>query len=198
MACVDRLEKLKKRLKDVRKAIDKRATDVWNMALTIDTAAKIRDEENDHTILYQGNESDLEDFRVSRNFVNAFIDVAARIDSLQIPQSQLDVLISETKAELIARFDDDEPPLDVAETFDKLVSIVKQKRKKASAEWMLQVKEQFTDIDGLTLQESENALRELNSPPPYFGGKKDVQARDVIVRKLEKHLERKVREWSGW
>ena len=63
MACVDRLEKLKKRLKDVRKAIDKRATDVWNMALTIDTAAKIRDEENDHTILYQGNESDLEDFR---------------------------------------------------------------------------------------------------------------------------------------
>ena len=126
MACVDRLEKLKKRLKDVRKAIDKRATDVWNMALTIDTAAKIRDEENDHTILYQGNESDLEDFRVSRNFVNAFIDVAARIDSLQIPQSQLDVLISETKAELIARFDDDEPPWDVAETFDKLVSIVKQ------------------------------------------------------------------------
>lgn len=72
---------------------------------------------------------------------------------------------------------------------------MKYKRKKASAEWMLQVKEQFSDVDGLTLQAAENALRELNSPPPYFGGEKDLQAREVIVRKLEKHLESKGVEW---
>lgn len=195
MACVDRLEEIKKRLKAVRKAIDKRATDVWNMELTIDTATKIRDEVNDLTTLYQGNESNLEDFRVARNFVNAFIDIAARIDSLQIPQSQLDILVSETRGELVARFGEEEPPWDVEETFDKLVYLVKQKRKKASAEWMLQVKEQFSDVDSLTLQEAENALRELNSTPPYFGGEKDVQARDVMVRKLEKHLESKGVEW---
>jgi len=190
-----RLEEIKKRIKEVRKAIDKRASSVWNMELTIESAPRIRDEVVDLTNLYQGNDSNLEDFRIARNFINAFIDAAARIDSLQIPQSQFEVLLSETKEDLVVRFEEEEPPWDAAETFDKLSGTVKQKRKKASSEWLAQAKARYASIDELSLQEAENALRELSNTPPYFGGEKDEDARNIIIRKLEKHLESKGVDW---
>ena len=194
-SCVDRLEAIKKRLKEVRKAIDKRATAVWNMELTVDTATRIRDEVNDLTALYQGDESNLEDFRVARNFVNAFIDVAARIDSLQIPQSQFEVLLAGAKDDLVSRFVDEEPPWDVNESFEKLAECVKERRKKASSEWISQMKARYATISELDLQQAESAVRDLINVPPYFNGEKDVAARDVIVRKLEKHLESKGVDW---
>lgn len=190
-----RLDEIKKRLKEVRKAIDKRAAAVWNMELTMESAIQIRDEVVDLTGLYQGNDSNLEDFRIARNFINAYIDAATRIDSLQIPQSQFEILISETKDELVSRFEEEEPPWDAAETFDKLVVSIKQKRKKASAEWMAQAKLQYASIESLSLQEAEAALRELSNPPPYFVGEKDGGALNVLIGKIERHLESKGVDW---
>ena len=195
MSCVERLESIKKRLKEVRKGIDKRATVVWNTELTVDTATHIRDELIDLTNLYQGNESNLDNFRVARNFVNAFIDVAARIDSLQIPQSQFEILLDGAKDELVSRFIEEEPPWDVEAVFESLVEGVRLKRKKASAEWISQVKARYSSVEELSLQEAENAVRELTSAPPYFNGEKDVAARDILIRRLEKHLESKGVDW---
>ena len=161
----------------------------------MESAIQIRDEVVDLTGLYQGNDSNLEDFRIARNFINAYIDAATRIDSLQIPQSQFEILISETKDELVSRFEEEEPPWDAAETFDKLVVSIKQKRKKASAEWMAQAKLQYASIESLSLQEAEAALRELSNPPPYFVGEKDGGALNVLIGKIERHLESKGVDW---
>lgn len=190
-----RLEEIKKRVKEVRKAIDKRASAVWNMELTVESADQIRDEVVDLTNLYQGNDSNLEDFRIARNFINAFTDAAARIASLQIPQTQFDVLVDGTKNEMISRFQDEEPPWDIEETFSKMVQQVNLKRRKASADWMAQAKDRYSDVDAMTLQDAELALRELAQTPPYFNAEKDSAARDVLVRKIEKHLESKGVEW---
>lgn len=190
-----RIDELKKRIKDVRKAIDKRASAIWNATLTVEAAVSIRDEVIELTELYQGNDSNLEDFRIARNFLNAYLDTAARIDSLQIPESQFDALLAGAREELVSRFVEEEPPWDVEESFDKLAVVIRQKRKKASAEWMQHVKERYAIIDELTLQEAEAAVRELTNTPPYFGGGKDAESRDAIVRKIEKHLESKGVEW---
>ena len=190
-----RIEGIKKRIKEVGNAINDRAKAVLNSTLTIETASDIRDEVLDLTALYQGDDVNLEEFRVARNFLNAFIDAAARIDSLQNTQSQFDVLVAETKDDMVARFADEEPPWDIEESVGRLVKTVSQKRRKASSEWIAQIKDRYSGVDSMSLQEAENALREIKNPPPYFDDEKDKAACDVLIRKLEKHLESKGVDW---
>ena len=190
-----RIEGIKKRIKEVGNAINDRAKAVLNSTLTIETASDIRDEVLDLTALYQGDDVNLEEFRVARNFLNAFIDAAARIDSLQNTQSQFDVLVAETKDDMVTRFADEEPPWDVEESVGRLIKTVSQKRRKASSEWISQVRDRYSDIEGMSLQVAENALREIKNPPPYFDDEKDKAACDVLIRKLEKHLESKGVDW---
>lgn len=192
---VERLEGIRQRIKEVRKAIDKRAEAVWKTTLDIESAQSISDEVMDLAELYQGEDSNLEDFRLMRNVINAFIDIHARIDSLQIPQSQFAILLDETRKGFVSRFESEEPPWPPDETFDKMATVIKQKRRKASVEWLEQMKARCADANGMSLQEAEEALRELQQTPPFFAEEKDGASRDVIMRKVEKYLESKGVEW---
>lgn len=66
---------------------------------------------------------------------------------------------------------------------------------KASAEWVAQMEARYVSVEDLSLQDAKVAVRELVNVPPYFNGDKDAAARDVLIRKLEKHQESKGVDW---
>lgn len=192
---IAKIKTLTERIKEAKKAIDKRGSAVWKADLTVETAPRIRDEIKDLLDLYKGDANNLEDFRIAHEFVIAFMDAAARIDSLQIPQSQFELLQSEVKNDLIKRFgDDNEPPWDVEETFDAMVKVIGQKRRKASADWITKMKASYADVESMSMHDAEVARRDLESPPPCFD-EHDTEAQKVLVRRIERHLESKGVEW---
>lgn len=195
---LERLTELQKQLKERRKAIDKRAGAIINQDLSISTAAKLLDEVEELTVLYAGEEQNLEDFRAMRNMIKSFLDIVVRLDSMSIPQSQFDVLVTETREDFLGKFsetEDFDPPWLPDEVFDAMAAGLERNRRRASADWMTKMKERYSQIDDLSMQEAESALREVSQVPPYFYESRDGATRDILIRKLEKHLESKGVEW---
>ncbi len=181
----------------VKREASKQGGKIMNQQLLPDTAQTILDSLKEIMDIYEGEEKDVEDFRVMRNEVTAYVDIYHRLEPLTISQDQFAALVRAAREEFI-RFDGDEdnpPTWKAAEAFDVLVSRIERRRERASAEWVAKIRTEFSDIDGLTMQDAEAARQRLLSPPPYFGGDRDIEVRNVILRKLDKFLEGKGVEW---
>ena len=194
----DRIDKIDETLVEVikmRKEIDKRAKAIWNTKLNLFTANDILDEVSDLIRLYHGSAADIDDFRIMRNVLTEFLDISHRLDNLQISKDDFSILSSDSRNSFVTKYADEEPPWDLEQTFDAMVSSFSEKRTLASRDWVTRMEQKYNDIETLSLQEGNEGLYILSLVPPYFNPTEGEGKINRLKKKLEKHLESKGVEW---
>jgi hypothetical protein len=194
-ARIDSMDALLDEVTDSHRVINERATSIWNAALDTDTASSLLDEVSDLIRLYAGSSTNVDDFRIMRNLITAYIDITHRLDNLQITEDQLPLLVAESRKAFVSTYAEEEPPWDPEELFDTAIAKIYEKRLNASREWVAQIQKQYQNVEDLSLQDADKGLRLVLSLPPFFNAKQDSKKLGAIKARIEKHLEAKGVEW---
>lgn len=163
-----KLNEIKDGVSKARQALDRRARKIYDKDLTPETARDLLAELEALIRLYDGSDTNLNDFRDARNEVDAYLVQVEALSNLDIHETVFDERARQGKTDFVEKYRDLEPPWDPEESFDNLVGLCRKKRARESKAWISAMEAKYADPESLSLQEANSALSELDGGIPCF------------------------------
>lgn len=191
----EKLVTLQKRVAQKDKEIQAKAKQIWNSKLSSETVESLLAQIQDMERIYAGDESNIEDFRNMKTVIQAFLNFSRQLGSIQIPTDDFNTQKETARKDFLDRFTEAEPPWDLEATFDSMIEACEKARNEASKNWFDSISERASELSSMTLQQADELLRTLSTPPVYFCGTALDKKLVTLRNKIEKHLEGKGVEW---
>ncbi len=186
MPVYTKLTDIKDVLDKARKALNSRADKILKVDLTIDTAATLLSEIDTVIRLYDGDETNQENFRDDRNEVYIFLSLSEILINLDVSEDAFRGRVEQGRKDFVDKFADIEVSWDPQEAFNNLVVYCEKARAKASKEWINRMIEKYSDPSTLSPEDTIAALDELARKIPCFNPK-DAPKLVPIEKNLTKH-----------
>ncbi len=201
-ALLTELEARSEKLASFHKSVTKKESEVkaiakkiWDSELSVATAETLLGQMQEMERIYSGDESNLADFRNMKSVIQAFLNFSRQLGSIQIPTDDFNTQKETARKDFLDRFTEAEPPWDLEETFDSMIEACEKARSEASKNWFDSISERAAELSSMTLQQADELLRTLFTPPVYFCGTALDKKLVTLRTKIEKHLESKGVEW---
>lgn len=181
-----KLNEIKDGVSKARQALDRRARKIYDKDLTPETARDLLAELEALIRLYDGSDTNLNDFRDARNEVDAYLVQVEALSNLDIHETVFDERARQGKTDFVEKYKDIEPPWDPEESYDNLVGLCRKKRARESKAWISAMEAKYADASTLTPEETVAALDELARRIPCFNPK-DASKLAPVGKALAKH-----------
>jgi len=188
------LNEIKDELAKARQGLDRRARKIYDKDLTPETARDLLAELETLIRLYDGSDSNLDDFRDARNEVDAYLVQVETLSNLDIHEMVFDERARQGKTDFVEKYRDLEPPWDPEEAYEGLVELCRKKRARESKAWIASMEEKYAELDGFSMQEASAALSELDACIPCFMSD-DMARLNRLRKRVEKQLDCLGVEW---
>lgn len=180
------LNGIKDELAKARQALDRRARKIYDKDLTPETARDLLAELEALIRLYDGSDTNLDDFRDARNEVDAYIVQVEALSNLDIHETVFEERIRQGKTDFVRKYQELEPPWEPEDVYDNLVALCRKQRMRASKAWVADMEAKYANPSGLSPEETIAALDELARRIPPFNPK-DAPKLAPIKKGLAKH-----------
>lgn len=188
------LNGIKDELAKARQALDRRARKIYDKELNPETARDLLVELEALIRLYDGSDTNLDDFRDARNEVDAYLVQVGVLSNPDLHEAVFDERARQGKTDFVEKYRDLEPLWDPEEAYEGLVELCRKKRARESKAWIASMEEKYADPNGFSMQEANSALSELDACIPCFVSG-DAARLNRLRKRLENQLDSLGVEW---
>ncbi len=147
------------------KLIKEKADQIWNSTISQNLLDQLLLNVNELEHIFEGCESDIEDFRIMRRALQMYQDCYHQLFVETLNNNEFERLAEKLRKKAIEEFDEEPPPWDPEETIDDIVNEAKESRIVRGNEWMNAIDISVKRLEKMDVREA-NLLREkaINSP----------------------------------
>jgi len=176
------------------KLIKEKADKVWNATISQDSLDQLLLNINELEHVFEGCESDIEDFRIMRRALQMYQDCYHQLFVETLNNNEFEKLAEKLSKKAIEEFDEEKPPWDPEETIGDIVNEAKKLRITKGDEWMKAI-----DIAVKGLQEMDardaNLLREKAINSPVYLNDKQRESLKQLTKQIDSYLTKLEVEW---
>ena len=176
-------------------AIAQQGYDLWNVDLTVETVADILSEAKEVIRLYTGSSKNLEDFQIIQRVAESFQEAYRQFNTLQMPEVEYTILSRSAQEDFVNRFMDDEPPWNLEEAFNSMLTVCRLKRHTEANRWFAEIQKRCQNLQDLPIQEANKLLHDLSAPPGYVDETMFAKELTEVRFNIEHYLETKGIDW---
>ncbi|MDY0132612.1 MAG: hypothetical protein RBR53_08080 [Desulforegulaceae bacterium] len=200
---LEKLDNIRSDLSGFIKKINQRETELaekannlWDSQINnIDDIDNLVNLVNECITIYEGVDSDLEDFYLMNKALGLLKKSYNQLNNFDLKWDKYTDLISEIKNNIEIEYGDNElPPWDFEKTIDIISNVISEKRKIKAKEWLVDYLDKEEEISKMSVEESNRVLKELSVPSPLLS-KDELKVVDQISNKAEQRCNALELEW---
>jgi hypothetical protein len=173
-----------------------KANNLWNSEINnIEDIDNLINLVNECILIYEGVDSDLEDFYLMKKALSIFKNAYNQLNNFDLSWDKYNDLISKIKNNIENEYGDNEPPpWDFEETINLISNSISAKRELIAKEWLVDYLTIEDKISKMSVEEANFILNKLSIPSPLLTHE-ELKIVKKIKNKAEKRCDDLLLDW---